>query len=145
MKKYVGIWLNRREAIVVSLTKAHTPFSDKPAMIERIESAVERRVRPSGGSRSRKTPYGPQEISVESKQDAHIRHQLSAYHEVIISRISDADRILIFGPGQAKIQLKKEIEKSADLAKRIQKIESADKMTHKQIAAKVKKFFESYL
>ena len=51
----------------------------------------------------------------------------------------------IFGPGEAKIELKKEIEKSKELAGKIKKIESADKMTIKQITAKVKAFFESNL
>ena len=67
MKKYVGIWLDHREAFVVYLVK-NQPFADEnQEMIERIESDIERRVRLSGGSRTRKTPYGPQEISVDSK------------------------------------------------------------------------------
>jgi hypothetical protein len=69
MKKYVGIWLDHREAFVVSFTK-NQPFVDgNQEMIERIESDIERRVRLSGGSRARKTPYGPQDISVDSKQE----------------------------------------------------------------------------
>jgi hypothetical protein len=145
MKKYVGIWLDHREAFVVSFTK-NQPFVDgNQEMIERIESDIERRVRLSGGSRSRKTPYGPQEISVDGKQEDRVKGQLRKYYHQIMQRISDADRILIFGPGEAKIELKKEIEKSKQLAARIKKIESADKMTKRQIAAKMRTFFEPYL
>ena len=145
MKKYVGIWLDHRGAFVVYLAK-NQPFADgNKEMIERIESDIERRVRLSGGSRSRKTPYGPQEISVDSKQEDRIKGQLRKYYRQIIPRISDADRILIFGPGEAKIELKKEIEKSKDFAGKIKKIESADKMTERQIAAKVRAFFKPYL
>lgn len=145
MKKYVGIWLDHREAFVVSFTK-NQPFVDgNQEMIERIESDIERRVRLSGGSRARKTPYGPQDISVDGKQEDRVKGQLRKYYHQIMQRISDADRILIFGPGEAKIELKKEIEKSKQLAARIKKIESADKMTKRQIAAKVRNFFEPYL
>jgi len=145
MKKYAGIWLDHREAFVVYLVK-NQPFADEnQEMIERIESDIERRVRLSGGSRSRKTPYGPQEISVDSKQEDRIKGQLRQYYKEILRRISDADQILIFGPGEAKIELKKEFEKSKEFAGKIKKIESADKMTQKQIAAKVRAFFKPYL
>ncbi|MBT8372830.1 MAG: hypothetical protein HKO68_11905 [Desulfobacterales bacterium] len=145
MKKYVGIWLDHREAFVVYLVN-NQPFADEnQEMIERIESDIERRVRLSGGSRTRKTPYGPQEISVDSKQEDRFKLQIRKYYKEILLRISDADRILIFGPGEAKIELKKEIEKSKDIAGKIKKIESADKMTIRQIAAKVRAFFKPYL
>lgn len=145
MKKYVGIWLDHRQAFVVSLVKNQLFDDGSQEMIERIESDIERRVRLSGGSRTRKTPYGPQEISVDSKQEDRIKHQLRGYFREILHRVSDADRILIFGPGEAKIEFKKEIEKSKQLAAKINKIESADKMTERQIAAKVRSFFKPYL
>jgi hypothetical protein len=145
MRKYAGIWLDRREAFVVSLSTSTISGFENREMIERIESDIERRVRLSGGSRSRKTPYGPQEISVDSKQEDRIKRQLREYYKEILRRIGDADQILIFGPGEAKIELKKEIEKSKQLAARIKKIESADKMTKRQIVAKVKAFFKLYL
>ncbi|MGD8522902.1 MAG: hypothetical protein PVF56_17265 [Desulfobacterales bacterium] len=144
MKKYAGIWLDHREAFVVSFTK-NQPFVDgNQEMIERIESDMERRVRLSGGSRTRKTPYGPQDISVDSKQEDRIKRQLREYYKEILLRISNADQILIFGPGEAKNELKKEIEKSKELARKLKKIESADKMTRRQIAAKVRGFFKPY-
>jgi hypothetical protein len=145
MKKFVGIWLDHRKAVVVSLTKNRLVFDSNQELLEYIESNIERRVRLSGGSRSRKTPYGPQEISVDSKQEDRVKRQLRKYYQQIIQKINDADRILIFGPSEAKVELKKEIEKSGQLGKRIQKVESADKMTQKQIVAKVKKVYSPYL
>jgi hypothetical protein len=145
MKKYVGIWLDHKEAFVVSLENTQHFAEGNQETIKHIESNMERRVRLSGGSRSRKTPYGPQEISVDSKQEDRIKGQLRKYYQQIIRQASDAERILIFGPGEAKIELKKEIEKSKGLAGKIKKIETADKMSQKQIAAKVKTFFKPYL
>jgi hypothetical protein len=145
LKKYAGVWLDHREAFIVSFTKNQPFVYGNQEMIERIESDIERRVRLSGGSRTRKTPYGPQDISVDSKQTDRIKLQLRQYYKEILRRISDADQILIFGPGEAKIELKKEIEKTKQLSARIKKIESADKMTKRQIVAKVRTFFEPYL
>jgi hypothetical protein len=144
MKKYVGIWLDHREAFVVYLSNNQPFAAGNQEMIERIESDIERRVRLSGGSRSRKTPYGPQDISVDGKQENRVKSQLQRYYQEIIKRISDADRILIFGPGEAKIELKKAIEKTTQLAGRIKKVESTDKMTIRQIAAKTREFFKPH-
>ena len=145
MKKFVGIWLDHKEAVIVYFLKTQPLSGEDQEMIERVESEIERRVRLSGGSRSHKTPYGPQEISVDSKQEDRIKGQLRKYYLEIIKRISDADRVLIFGPGEAKMELKKEIDASKQLKDKIKQIESADKMTIKQVAAKARKFFKPYL
>jgi hypothetical protein len=144
MKKYAGIWLDHRKAILVYLITGRNTFDQEPESVERLESNLERKVRLSGGSRSRKTPYGPQEIAVEGKLEDRIKRQLKQYYQSIIEKIEDADRIYIFGPGEAKVELKKEIEKLKGFAGKIEKVESADKMSHRQIAAKVRTFFNPY-
>jgi hypothetical protein len=45
------------------------------------------------------------------------------------------------GPGEAKTELKKEMEKSRELAAKKITVEPADKMTERQIAARVRQFF----
>ena len=133
MKQSVGLWIDHRNAIVVTIK------NDKEA-VQVIESNVERRVRLAGGSRS-PTPYGPQEVASESKRDEKYRHHLDAYYSEVIRVIRDADSILIFGPGEAKGELKKAIEESKDIGKRIVGVDSTDKMTQRQIAAKVRDYF----
>lgn len=133
-KNYAGLWIDHRKAIVVSIT-------DEGETLEKIESDIERKVRLSGGSRTAKTPYGPQQVSVDGKQEERIKRQLREYYQVIIRRIKDANKILIFGPGEAKTELKKEIEKSRELVLKKITVEAADKMTERQIAAKVRQFF----
>jgi len=58
----------------------------------------------------------------------------------VISNIRDAGSILIFGPGEAKDEFKKRLEKD-NLGDRIVGIETAEKMTDPQIAAKVARHF----
>jgi hypothetical protein len=48
---------------------------------------------------------------------------------------------LIFGPGEAKGELKKRLE-SKGLGGRIVGVETTDKMTERQIAAKVRAYFQ---
>ncbi|MGW8303922.1 MAG: hypothetical protein ACWGNO_17720, partial [Desulfobacterales bacterium] len=104
-KNYAGLWIDHRQAVIVSIT-------DNGKTIKRIDSEIERKVRLSGGSRSAKTPYGPQQVSVDGKQQERINRQLRQYYQRIIQRIQDATKILILGPGEAKTELKKEMEKS---------------------------------
>ena len=138
MKAYrrndAGLWLDRRQAIVVSI-------NDLGEFVERIESDIERKVRLSGGSRTSKTPYGPQQVSVDGKQEKRIKRQLRQYYRAILRRIQDANKILIFGPAEAKTEFKKEMEKSGELAAKKITVETADKMTERQIAASVRQFF----
>ena len=134
-QKYdVGLWIDRRKAIIVGIT-------EEGETIRRIESGMERKVKLSGGSRTGKTPYGPQQVSVDSKQEDRIKRQLCQYYQEIIRRIRDAGKILILGPGEAKTELKKELEKSKEIVAKKITVEPADKMTEKQIAAKVRQFF----
>jgi hypothetical protein len=133
-KNDAGLWIDRRNAVIVSIT-------DEGETIERVKSNVERKVRLSGGSRTGKTPYGPQQVAVDGKQEDRIKRQLHKYYQEIIRRIQDANQILILGPGEAKIEIKKEIQKSRELALRKISVEPAEKMTEKQIAARVRQYF----
>lgn len=137
MKEYVGIWIDHEKAFIVSTNK------DKDA-IACIKSNVEGHFRLSGGSRS-STPYGPQEVASERKIEERRKHHLRQYYHRIIQAISDAQGIFIFGPGEAKIELEKEIKKrSKELSSKIVRTETTDKMTERQIAAKVRNFFQAH-
>jgi hypothetical protein len=133
-KNYAGLWIDHRQAVIVSIT-------DDGETIKRIDSDIERKVRLSGGSRTAKTPYGPQQVSVDGKQQERIKRQLHQYYQQIIGRIQDATKILILGPGEAKTELKKEMERSRELASKKITVETADKMTERQVAARVRQFF----
>ena len=135
MTKKAGIWIDREKAFVVLI-------HEEKAALHCLESNVEGRIRLSGGSRSR-TPYGPQDVASERKVEGRRKHHLQQYYQDVIQAIGDSYKILIFGPGEAKTELAKEFGKSKELSSRIVSIESADKMTQKQIMAKVKKFFGS--
>ena len=79
--------------------------------------------------------YGP-----EDSRERTFSGHLNIYYEAIIACLRDAESILIFGPGEAKAELKKRLEKSK-LGARIASVETIDKMTDRQIAAKVRQYF----
>ena len=66
---------------------------------------------------------------------------LNKYYDKVISYISNAESILIFGPGEAKGELEKRLANHG-LGGRIVGIETDDKMTDRQIAAKVRQHFQ---
>jgi hypothetical protein len=128
MKKNIGLWIDHREAVIVALT-------EKDEQITRIKSGTEKQIRFAGGSR--KDGLQTTEAIRGNKLDA----QLGRYFDDIIAHIRDAEMIQIFGPGEAKGELVKRLEKDG-LKERIVAIETMDKMTDDQIAAKVREYFQ---
>jgi len=124
MKREVGIWIDHRKTVIVSVT-------DKGEETSLIKSDMEKHVRYSGAA---------QEDSAEDQRDARFTGHLNKYYDQVISRIRDAESILILGPGEAKVELEKRLE-GEGLSGRVVGIETVDKMTNRQIAAKVRKRF----
>jgi len=129
MKTTVGVWIDHRKAIIVAVT-------DQGEEIGVILSKVEKQPRRSGDS-PLKGPYEPQHVPADDRRQRAFSGQLTMYYDAVIARIRGAESILIFGPGDAKGELKKRLERN-DLGGRIIGIETVDKMTDRQIAAKVR-------
>jgi hypothetical protein len=127
MKKEVGLWIDQREAVLVTIT-------DQGDEMVRINSDIEIDAQFSGRSRS----AGSQDA--ENMQDRKYTTNLRRYYDDVIGRIRNADSIWIFGPGEAKGELVKRLE-SKNLSQRIVGIETTDKLTEPQIAAKVRHYF----
>ncbi len=129
MKSAAGLWIDHTQASIVLLVAGEEKT-------ERISSDVEKHVRFSGGSRS----DGPGISQEEDQQDKRHQNQLGEYYDRVIALIRAADAILIFGPGEAKGELQQRLEREG-LSERIVGVEAADKMTDRQIAAKVRLHF----
>lgn len=123
----VGIWIDHKEAFVV--------FNQGDSIdSESVASGMEKHVRFSehldetGGL-------------AEDQRDRRFDIHLNRYYDDVITHIHDATSIFIFGPGEAKGELKKRLE-HAGMTDRIVGFETADKLTSHQIAAKVKAHFQ---
>jgi hypothetical protein len=73
-------------------------------------------------------------------RDRQFGNHLNAYYDQVIAEIRGAESIHIFGPGEAKGELEKRLEHEG-LKERVLAIETVDKMTDRQIAAKVREHF----
>ena len=131
MKTEAGLWIDHRQAVIVILV-------DQVEETQRITSDIEKQIRYSGASHSQ-TPHGHDD-SAEDRRDRRFADHLSKYYDEVIACLREADSILIFGPGEAKSELQKQLEGQA-LSERIVGIETTDKMTDGQIAAKVRQHF----
>jgi hypothetical protein len=127
MKKEIGLWVDHREAVIVELT-------EKGEQITRIKANADKQIRFAGGSRK----DGLQ--TTESIRGKKLDAQLGKYFDDIVAQVRNAELIQIFGPGEAKNELVKRLEKSG-LKDRIVGIETVDNMTDNQIAAKVRERF----
>ena len=129
----VGLWIDHRKALIVAV-------SDKGEEISLIISKVEKQLGRSGGMRST-TPYESQLVPADDSRERRSTGLLNIYYNAVIACIRDAESILIFGPGEATGELKKRLKRNK-LSGRIVGIETVDKMTDRQIAAKVRKYFQ---
>ena len=127
MKKEIGLWVDHRQAVIVTLT-------DSGEQITRIRSDAEKQIRFAGGSRK----DGLQ--TTESIRGKKLDSRLAKYFDDILVHVRDAEMIQIFGPGDAKNELAKHLEKEG-LKERIVAIETMDNMTDNQISAKVRERF----
>ncbi len=132
MKKEIGLWVDHREAIIVILT-------DSGEEIKHITSNSGKHIRYSGSSHS-KTPEGLKEVTSEDQRDRKFGNDLNKFYDEVIAVIRDAEVIQIFGPGEAKGELEKRLEHEG-LNAHILAIETTDKMTDRQISAKVRERF----
>ena len=123
-RREVGLWIDHRKAVVVTL-------AGKQEKVREMASEMEKHVRYSGSA---------QEDSAEDQRDRRFTGHLNKYYDDVVACLRDADAILILGPGEAKTEL---VERLGDetLRRRVVGIETVDKMTDRQIVARVRQHF----
>src|SRR5450759_1206368 len=81
MKRDVAVWIDHREAVIAAI-------SGEVEATSRLESNIEKRVRFLSG-----------EGGAEDQRDKRYANHLREYYDAVVSRIGDADAILLLGPG----------------------------------------------
>src|SRR5947199_3855707 len=119
MRTKVGLWIDHRKAIVVTVT-------DKGEEMGLIISTVHKQRRRAGDS-PLKGPYEQQQVPADDSRQRTFTGHLNIYHDAVIASIGDAESILIFGHGEAKGELKKRLTRHK-LGGRIAEV-AVDKMT----------------
>jgi hypothetical protein len=132
MATKAGVWIDHRQATVVLAT-------DAGKTIKKIASGVERPVH-SAGKSSSKHKYTPNDFVPEDRLEHKLMNQLKIFYNDVIAYVRDAEAILVVGPGEAKGEFAK-ILKGKKLRGIIDELETTDKMTDRQLAAKVDQHF----
>ncbi|MCC6413158.1 MAG: hypothetical protein IT270_15960 [Saprospiraceae bacterium] len=134
-KKQSGIWLDFQDAYIINLK------GEGDAEVLHIHSDVHHQAT-KGGSRS-KSPWGPQFSPPDINNLERDKHAEKQYFEDILKHIeTDTDELVIFGPAQAKIGLKKAIEHIKHYHPHIEEILPSDYLTERERVAWVKKYFK---
>lgn len=125
MHKRVGLWLDRKKAVIVSIANNIEARSIITSDMENyfLYSTVV-----------------PGDGSPENARDRRFWNHLGEYYDKIIAHLRDAAEIQIFGPDVAKYELQKRLEDEG-LAEQIASVEDAGALTNVQIVIKVRKRF----
>jgi hypothetical protein len=124
MSHDVGVWIDHKKAVIVFIAAGHVTTRT-------LASDVGPHPHYSGS----------QEGGGEKKYEERHNQRLDQYYDDVISQIGQPDRLLLFGPGEAKLQLKGRLSRSLTSSERIVAVESTDKLTDPQIVAKVKEHY----
>ena len=124
MSREVGVWIDHKKTVIVSISAGQMT-------IKTLESDVGPHPHYSGS----------QHNGGEKKYEERHNLRLDQYYDEVINQLGQPDALLLFGPGEAKLQLRDRLGRSKVSAESIIAVESADKLTDPQIVAKVKEHY----
>jgi hypothetical protein len=132
MKQSAGLWIDHRRAFVVTL-------SDGGEETLQILSGVDRHLSRTDGVQSNEK-FESLNFVADDKQQREFTGHLETFYKLVHEAIRGIESVLLMGPGEAKGELKKMMNKSGGSQKPAM-LEADDKMTNPQIIAKVRKHF----
>ncbi|MFZ5949723.1 MAG: hypothetical protein ACOYXC_03395 [Candidatus Rifleibacteriota bacterium] len=133
MKEKIGIWIDHRRAWIIIPAAKRTK-----ATVIQVESGIEEHTHMASGLRSDITP-GSMDRMAEDNHQRNIQQHLHKFYDQVVGKMIEAKTIVIFGPGQAKVELKNRL---ADLRPgwNNAEVRPAEKMTQTQIVNWVKNY-----
>jgi stalled ribosome rescue protein Dom34 len=132
MTTTAGLWIDHRKAVIAIVSAEGEETME-------IKSNVEKQPGRYEGIRST-VPYDAQQVKADDIHEREFMGHLDQFYARVVEAVRDSESILIFGPGEAKGEFKKHLE-HAKVKARILTMETTDKMTDRQIAAKVRDHF----
>jgi hypothetical protein len=133
MNHKVGIWIDQKKAVIVSASADRLtamivesdmgPHTSHPGRAERPPAD-----QPVGGRGGKKC---------EHRDDP----RLDRYYDEVIGQVGQPEALLIFGPGEAKLELSKRLTRVKVLSDCVVSIETTDTLTDPQIVAKVRQHY----
>lgn len=132
MNDHAGVWIDHRKAVIVGLT----PDGELTTL---VLSKVEKHLQRGGDSRM-KGPYEALQVPADDSRQRALTGELNIYYDAVIAVMRNYANLLLFGPGEAKDELNARLTK-LKLGARVIAVDTEDKMTDRQIIAKVRTRF----
>lgn len=124
-----GVWLDHQQAVVVLLT-------DDGQETKKILAGVEK---PTGGRGSRNS-FTPNDFVAEDTRERRAASQRQKYYDEVAASIRGSIAVLVLGPGEAKGEFVKRIKSKKSRTGTVELV-TADKMTDRQLVARVSQHF----
>lgn len=123
MQGRVGIWVDHRHAFILR------PNSTA-GMVTTVHSGAESQSRRASDLET--GPFEPQMVQSDDVRQHKYTAELNQYYDRVIDHIGDTDSLVIFGPGEAKLELRHRLDKHRFSGVDVS-VETADQMTEAQM------------
>jgi hypothetical protein len=131
MTTKAGVWIDHRKAVIVTVSPAAERTS---VILSKVEKHPER-----SGDSPLHGRYEARQVPADDRRQRALTAELNVYYDAVLAAVQDVESLLICGPGEAKGELRKRLE-TKGFGGRIA-VQTADKMTDGQIAAKTHEYF----
>ncbi len=133
--KQAAVWLDHSTAHIIGFENGES------FLIETIESPYDRKPRVEGEG-SDVTRFGNAYVSNnEDRKHNRLQNELDAYFKELEGKLKDYTEILLYGPTNAKDQLRNRLSENKAFADRSIAVESVGTLTQNQIMAFVRDFY----
>ena len=132
MSGKAGVWIDHRQALIVKVSAAG---EDSTRILSSVEKHGER-----GGDSPMKGHYEAHQVPADDSRQRAMTGELNHYYDRVIAALHDCDALLLIGPGEAKGELHKRLDKK-HLDSRVAAVEPADKLTDPQVVERVREYF----
>ena len=133
MERNVGIWIDHKKAVLVTLTRSEEK-------ITHVEAKDTSSPKASNNSHSpTPNPFGHKQYPAEDTRERQYEGHLHHFYEEVLATLGEVKSLLIVGPGEAKTEFRKQFEKRNHGA--AVWVEPADRMTDAEFLKRVRDHF----
>lgn len=137
MKKQIGIWLDLRNAHIITLQGNHHTLQ-----VQNLKSEIDENQ--GGGGYRGKSPWAPSGGDNTRSVQERRHNEEKKYFERVAQFIPiDTDELVIFGPSEAKFGLYNFIKKMKNNSMRVVGVKSVDQMSEGQMINWIREFFKA--
>jgi hypothetical protein len=127
-----GVWIDHRRALIVGLTAGGEVST---VILSKVEKHLER-----AGDSPMKGAYEALQVPADDRRQRALTGELNIYYDAVIAALRKYGTLLVLGPGEAKGELHARLSKMT-LGRHVTAVETAGRMTDRQVVAKVRAHF----